>query len=135
MSYSPYPSTLSEANLPYPTQVVLPASYRCSGGHITVAWLGAIMTLGYLLPWAIGASRNRPNCLAIAMINVFLGWTGLGWFAALVLACLPNPQPLVILQAAATPHVPLGSEHTVPLPFGPTGYGPGTRGSLSRRTT
>jgi hypothetical protein len=41
----------------------------------TTAWIIAIVTLGYMLPWAIG------------WINLLLGWTLIGWIIALVMAC------------------------------------------------
>jgi hypothetical protein len=121
MSYAPYPSSLPGVYPHYPSQIVLTPTYRCSAAHVICAWVGAVFTLGYLLPWAIGASRNRSNCLAIALVNVFLGWTGLGWFAALVLACLPNPQPVLLVNTPVAA-LPGPSEQTLPLPSGPTGY-------------
>ena len=47
-----------------------------------------ILIFLYLLPWFIASSRNHPNVGAILFINVFLGWTTLGWFAALIWAFL-----------------------------------------------
>lgn len=66
-----------------------------SGGHIAVAWIVAVLTLGYMLPWAIAATRGRPNTLAIALLNLLVGWTFLGWVAALVMACLSDPSVTV----------------------------------------
>jgi uncharacterized protein len=40
----------------------------------------------YLLPLSIAASRSHPNTIAIAALNILLGWTMLGWIAALVWA-------------------------------------------------
>ena len=40
-----------------------------------------------MLPWAIAATRGRSNQAAIGLINVFLGWTFIGWIVALVMAC------------------------------------------------
>jgi hypothetical protein len=31
--------------------------------------------------------RYHPQTLAVTVLNGFLGWTGLGWIAALVWAC------------------------------------------------
>lgn len=38
----------------------------------------------YLLPWIIAAWREHHNQNAIGMLNLLLGWTLLGWVAALV---------------------------------------------------
>lgn len=41
----------------------------------------------YFVPWAVAASRDHHQRGAIAVLNLFLGWTGLGWVIALVWAC------------------------------------------------
>lgn len=38
----------------------------------------------YFLPWIVAYRRDHPNCNAIALLNLFLGWTFLGWVLALV---------------------------------------------------
>lgn len=38
----------------------------------------------YFLPWMIAAGRNHHNAGAIALLNLFLGWTLLGWLIALI---------------------------------------------------
>lgn len=82
------------------------------GGHIAVAWVVAVLTLGYMLPWAIAATRGRSNTLAIALVNLLVGWTFIGWVAALVMACLSEqrtvvaPQTFVQVNAAAAGPLP-----------------------------
>lgn len=44
------------------------------------------------LPTGVAMIRNHPNKLAIFLVNLFLGWTFLGWVAALVWAC-SSPVP------------------------------------------
>jgi hypothetical protein len=39
------------------------------------------------LPTVIAAIRHTHNTLTIFLINFFLGWTVIGWFVALILAC------------------------------------------------
>lgn len=55
-----------------------------------IAWLLAVLTIEYLLPWAIAATRGTSNSWAVGLLNFLLGWTFIGWIAALVLACLPH---------------------------------------------
>jgi RsiW-degrading membrane proteinase PrsW (M82 family) len=55
--------------------------------EVVIAWILTVLTLGYFLPWAIGATRGKSNSLAILLINFLLGWTFIGWVAALVMAC------------------------------------------------
>jgi Superinfection immunity protein len=52
----------------------------------SVAWLVAILTLGYMLPWAIAATRGKINSGAIFWLNLLLGWTVVGWIIALVMS-------------------------------------------------
>ncbi|WP_200286529.1 superinfection immunity protein [Pantoea ananatis] len=42
------------------------------------------MILGYLLPGIIASGRGHLNAGAIWVLNVALGWSGIGWVAALV---------------------------------------------------
>ena len=43
----------------------------------------------YFLPTLVAQSRNNPAGCAIAVINIFFGWTLLGWVIALVWALAP----------------------------------------------
>jgi hypothetical protein len=59
------------------------------------------------LPTGVAKIRNHPNTLAIFVLNLFLGWTFVGWVAALVWACItpvPHfahiPGPALPLDAA-----------------------------------
>ena len=38
----------------------------------------------YLLPSLISFLRRNKNWLAVFLLNLFLGWTGIGWVVALV---------------------------------------------------
>jgi hypothetical protein len=57
--------------------------------------LGVLVLALYLLPWLIAAQRGHPNTASIAVINIFLGWTFVGWVVALAMACsaLPDTRP------------------------------------------
>lgn len=52
----------------------------------STAWIVAICTLGYMLPWALAATRGKSNSGAIFWINLVLGWSVIGWIVALVMA-------------------------------------------------
>jgi hypothetical protein len=56
---------------------------------------GTILTLGVLLvglyvyfPTIVAVFRNHRQLLAIFVLNLFLGWTLVGWVIALVWACI-----------------------------------------------
>jgi hypothetical protein len=38
----------------------------------------------YFLPWIVAYYRGHQNTAAIALLNLFLGWSFLGWVIALV---------------------------------------------------
>ncbi len=40
----------------------------------------------YLFPYLVATSRNHPQDASILVLNPFLGWTLLGWVAALIWA-------------------------------------------------
>jgi hypothetical protein len=50
-------------------------------------FLGAVML--YLAPSIIADGREREDAFAVTMVNILLGWTVIGWFAALVWARHP----------------------------------------------
>lgn len=61
----------------------------------TTAWIVAVITLGYMLPWAVAATRGKSNAGAIGWINLLLGWSVIGWIVALVMAASSH-QTLVV---------------------------------------
>lgn len=58
-----------------------------SGAVVAIAWVSAVLTFAYMLPWAIAVTRGRSNMAAIGVLNLLLGWSVIGWIAALVMAC------------------------------------------------
>jgi hypothetical protein len=59
-----------------------------------VAVIAAILTAGYLLPWAIAAVRDVPHW-SVFWVNLLLGWTIVGWIIALVMALRAQRQVIV----------------------------------------
>jgi len=51
-----------------------------------VAIVVAILTGGYMLPWAIAAVRGTANSWTVFWVNLLLGWTVVGWIVALWMA-------------------------------------------------
>jgi ABC-type sugar transport system permease subunit len=50
------------------------------------AILITLLSLFYFLPFAIAFNRKRANTGAIFALNLFLGWSLIGWVVALVWA-------------------------------------------------
>ncbi|HVW73416.1 MAG TPA: superinfection immunity protein [Rhizomicrobium sp.] len=51
----------------------------------------------YWLPTIIAIARHTPSALGVAALNFFLGWTGVGWFLALMWALAASPAQQVIV--------------------------------------
>jgi hypothetical protein len=60
---------------------------RFKGFQAVIAWIVTVVTAGYMLPWAIAATRGKSNSGAIGWLNLLLGWTVIGWIVTLVMAC------------------------------------------------
>lgn len=78
-------------------------------GFALVAWLAAndilegvgflvVAALLYFLPAVI--ARKKRNASSVFVINLFLGWTLIGWVVALAMA-VNNPSPPVVVPQAA----------------------------------
>ena len=51
----------------------------------------ALVLIFYFLPAIIADIRGTEHQTAICLINLFLGWTVLGWIAALIWAVVEKP--------------------------------------------
>ena len=47
----------------------------------------------YFVPTIVAMMANRTNTTAICLLNIFLGWTLIGWVGALVWASTNAPKP------------------------------------------
>lgn len=50
------------------------------------AFFWIFIVCGYFIPTCVAGFRRHHNAFAIFLLNLFLGWTGLGWIAALIWA-------------------------------------------------
>jgi len=62
---------------------------RASLAPVTLALLASASAALYLLPVLIAWVRRAPDPGVVAVINLFLGWTFIGWVIALALALRP----------------------------------------------
>jgi ABC-type sugar transport system permease subunit len=58
---------------------------------VTVFFVLCTLLFGYFLPWIIAAFRDHHQRSAILLLNLFLGWTILGWVAAIVWSATAIP--------------------------------------------
>jgi hypothetical protein len=89
-------SLLAAASLTLLATPALAAS-SSSGGDPISGLLGLAVLLGfYFFPSIIAVCRGHHNTLAIFLLNLFLGWTGLGWLGALIWAATVVQRPIDI---------------------------------------
>ncbi len=53
-----------------------------------------LLTAFYFLPAIVAAARHTHNATGILLINIFFGWTVVGWFIALLMAACSEPAYL-----------------------------------------
>ena len=56
---------------------------------------GLIVAALYVLPYILAKIRKKENATAIGILNLFAGWTAIGWIGALVWAAMNNKKSVV----------------------------------------
>lgn len=73
--------------------MILSALLQVSGSEPVVALAVLFFLLGvYLLPTIVASSRHHRQAVAIFLLNLFLGWTFVGWVIALVWSATADVQ-------------------------------------------
>jgi putative effector of murein hydrolase LrgA (UPF0299 family) len=57
------------------------------------ATLLILLLLLYFIPAIVASMRRHRNRTAITVLNIFLGWTAIGWIIALVWASTADVEP------------------------------------------
>src|ERR1035438_7011294 len=71
----------------------VPAFCVCSFGNLPEASMAGLIGVAiYFAPSLIAAARHTHNATGIFMLNLFLGWTGIGWVIALLVALCFSPD-------------------------------------------
>lgn len=73
--------------------------YDASAGLFLIA----VCAFFYFLPSIIGAIRKKQNAGAIFALNLFLGWTLIGWVIALVWALAHDAVPTQVIVNQVAP--------------------------------
>lgn len=60
-----------------------------------------ILVVAYFLPSLIVFLRKRTNLAAVFALNLFLGWTFIGWVVSLVWALSKDKETIVIRERVA----------------------------------
>jgi len=99
------------------------------------AVIGLLILIGlYFLPTIIAAVRHVPNVGSVVVINLFLGWTLVGWVVALAMAARSIPSVRQQHINVYPPQQPQYPAHPPPLSGEPlTRQRPGDRTFLRLR--
>lgn len=62
------------------------------------AVLFAVGAAFYFLPTIIAAMQHRTNLAVVAIVNLLLGWSFVGWIVALVLALMKESAPVQVVH-------------------------------------
>jgi len=57
----------------------------------------ALLFVAYWLPTLLAFHRRHRNRVAVLIVNFLLGWTVIGWFAALIWSATGNTEPGVVV--------------------------------------
>jgi hypothetical protein len=60
---------------------------------IGVLFIFVVFPVIYFVPAMVAHKKHHPNATAIFVLDLFLGWTFIGWVLALVWACTNNHAP------------------------------------------
>jgi hypothetical protein len=74
-------------------------------GIAIVIMIAIAIILLYFLPGMVAIIRKHPQTAGILLLNVFAGWSLIGWIAAFIWACItPQPvQPVVMVPPPLPP--------------------------------
>lgn len=77
----------------------------------------------YFLPAIVARSRQHPNAAAILLLNLFLGWTFVGWVVSLVWSFIRPATPMLypavyppIVAAPQNPAIEIRNPSILPPP-------------------
>ena len=95
MTDQPNPNFLDKNPIPrWQEAVAVIAAFIIIIGSDGIHILDAIFLAIYFIPAIVAWTRRHRQFMAIAVLNVLLGWTVLGWIGALVWACTTDVEPM-----------------------------------------
>lgn len=69
---------------------------------IAFIFVFAVLVSLWLLPTIIAYARNHPRKVLVLLVDVFLGWTVVGWVVALVWSMTLPHSPTAVVERRAT---------------------------------
>jgi len=69
-----------------------------------------ILVVPYFIPTIVAILRKKRNAAAIAALNFFLGWSVVGWVAALIWALAEDTPTVAITNTTVYPPAPVPTQ-------------------------
>ena len=87
-----------------PLSAAVPGQDPSPSADFTIGVLvAALVTIAYFLPTLVALGRGRGTGVDALLINLFLGWTGLGWCVALAIAFGDRRRRRVVVMCPPAP--------------------------------
>ena len=84
---------------------------------VVLLLLGAVL---YFVPYIIARSRRVERRDGIAALNLFLGWTFIGWIGALIWACTAETIDQAVIRRHALAQIAAQTPRPPAMPTGPS---------------
>jgi hypothetical protein len=81
--------------------MTLAASGNDAGAGIAVVFIIIIGIAAYWVPTIVATIRKVPNRGSVIVVNLFLGWTLVGWVVALAMAARSQVVPVTMMAPPA----------------------------------
>lgn len=62
--------------------------------YILLAVVMIPLLLAYFIPSIIAFTKNKDNKTTVLILNIFIGWSIIGWIVVLILALKQNPTSI-----------------------------------------
>lgn len=59
---------------------------------LSIILIAALTIFIYIIPIIVAHKRQHPSRMAITVLDIFLGWSFIGWVVALVWSCTTPPN-------------------------------------------
>lgn len=108
---------------------ILASGSFSDGGAAAV--LVIVLIAFYFIPTIIATLRHVPNVGSVAIINIFLGWTFIGWVVAMAMAMRSGAQSTIVNVHTTPGYYTSAPQQSAP--GAPAGWYPDPHGAAGQR--
>ncbi len=83
----------------YPMSLFAADGSEAAAGFCGLGLFGVALAIAaYVFPSMVACGKRHPDAGPIAIVNILLGWTFVGWVVALAWACMNKVQPQEVVH-------------------------------------